>query len=86
MALKRPSFSGYPMTCGGGEAVCAVVVGTSGLALKENEIADFDAFRLFGYKKPKRVEFRGELPKNAAWTVMKKLLRELYWAARDKRV
>lgn len=69
-----------------GESVCAAVVAKKGQALSENEIVDFCGSRLSGYKKPKRVELRDELPKNAAGKVVKKLLREPYWAGRDKRV
>jgi long-chain acyl-CoA synthetase len=68
------------------EVVCAVVVPKSETVLTESEIIDFCASRLSGYKKPKRVEFRKELPKNAAGKVMKKVLREPHWAGRDRRV
>jgi acyl-CoA synthetase (AMP-forming)/AMP-acid ligase II len=69
-----------------GESVCAVVVEKRGYTLGENEIIDFCGSRLSGYKKPKWVELRDELPKNAAGKVLKKLLKEPYWAGRDKRV
>ena len=69
-----------------GESVCALVVAKNGHKLKENDIVDFCGSRLSGYKKPKRVELRDGLPKNAAGKVMKKLLREPYWAGKDKRV
>jgi len=68
------------------EAVCAVVVAKAQHKLTEHEVIGFCASRLSGYKKPKRVEFRAELPKNAAGKVVKKALREPYWSGRDKRV
>lgn len=69
-----------------GESVCAAVVPKRGYTLTENEIIDFCSARLSGYKRPKKIEFRDELPKNPAGKVQKKLLREPYWAGRDKRV
>ena len=69
-----------------GEAVCAVIVEKDGYELKESQIVDFCAARLAGYKRPKRIEFRNELPRNAAGKVLKNSLREPYWAGRDKRV
>jgi len=69
-----------------GESVCAVVVPKNGQSLEESDIIDFCGSRLSGYKKPKRVELRDSLPKNAAGKVVKKLLREPYWAGKDKRV
>lgn len=68
------------------ESVCAVVVPKAQHELSESEIISFCASRLSGYKKPKRVEIREELPKNAAGKVVKKKLREPYWSGRDKRV
>jgi fatty-acyl-CoA synthase len=69
-----------------GEAVCAAVVAKQGYRLQEQEVIDFCALRLSGYKKPKRVVFIGELPKNANGKVTKNVLREPYWAGRSKRV
>ncbi|OPY75634.1 MAG: Long-chain-fatty-acid--CoA ligase [Syntrophorhabdus sp. PtaU1.Bin050] len=69
-----------------GEAVCAAIVPKNGQKLSQEEIIDFCASRLSSYKKPKVVEFRDELPKNASGKVMKKLLKDPYWAGRTKRV
>ena len=69
-----------------GEAVCAVVVKKEGYQLDEEEIINFCASKLAGYKKPKRVEFMDELPKNPSGKVTKNVLREPYWAGRKKRV
>lgn len=69
-----------------GEAVCAAIVAKQGYNLQEAEIIDFCASRLSGYKKPKRVVFLTELPKNANGKVTKNILREPYWAGRGKRV
>jgi fatty-acyl-CoA synthase len=69
-----------------GESVCAVVVPKEGRQLDETAIIEFCAAGLSGYKKPKHVEFKDELPKNAAGKVMKHVLREPYWAGRDRKV
>jgi len=59
-----------------GESVCAVVVKKEGYQMDEEEIINFCASRLAGYKKPKRVEFIDELPKNPSGKVTKNVLRE----------
>lgn len=69
-----------------GEAVCAAVVAKRGYELQEKEIIDFCASKLSGYKKPKKVVFLEELPKNANGKVTKTVLREPYWAGRNRRI
>ncbi len=69
-----------------GESVCVAVVKKEGYQLDEAEIINFCASRMSSYKKPKKVEFRDELPKNAAGKITKNVLREPYWAGRTKRV
>jgi acyl-CoA synthetase (AMP-forming)/AMP-acid ligase II len=69
-----------------GEAICTAVVLKDGCAVSEQDIIDFCASRLSSYKKPKKVEFRHELPKNSAGKVTKNPLKEPYWAGRAKRV
>lgn len=69
-----------------GESVCAVVVKKEGYQLDEADIINFCASRISSYKKPKRVEFTDELPKNPSGKVTKNVLREPYWADRKKRI
>jgi acyl-CoA synthetase (AMP-forming)/AMP-acid ligase II len=69
-----------------GESVCAVVVAKKGHSLGQQEIIDFCASKLSSYKKPKRVEFIEDLPKNANGKVTKNVLREPYWVGRTKRI
>jgi len=69
-----------------GESVCAVVVKKDGYQLEKEEIIDFCASRLAGYKKPKRVEFMGELPKTPSGKVTQNVLRDPYWAGRKRKV
>ena len=59
-----------------GELVKAVVVGQPGAELTELEIKRHCAETLPGYKRPQVVEFRDELPRNAAGKVLKRLLRD----------
>lgn len=69
-----------------GESVCAVVVRKNEFKLSQQEIIDFCATRISGYKKPKRVDFSDELPKNPTGKVTKNVLRDSYWAGRKRRV
>lgn len=69
-----------------GESVCAVVARKEGHSLDQEEIIYFCTSRLSSYKKPKRVEFVDELPKNPSGKVTKNVLREPYWAGRKRRV
>jgi acyl-CoA synthetase (AMP-forming)/AMP-acid ligase II len=69
-----------------GESVCAVVVPKQGQPLAPQDITDYCAHRLSGYKRPRKVVFKNELPKNATGKVTKNVLREPYWSGRDKRL
>jgi long-chain acyl-CoA synthetase len=39
-----------------------------------------------GYKKPRSVDFVDELPRDAAGKLLKRQLREPYWAASGRRI
>jgi acyl-CoA synthetase (AMP-forming)/AMP-acid ligase II len=58
-----------------GEAVCAVVVAGEATRVDADAIAAHCARELAGYKKPRRIEFVGALPKTANGKIDKKLLR-----------
>jgi acyl-CoA synthetase (AMP-forming)/AMP-acid ligase II len=62
-----------------GEAVKAIVVLKKGAAVSEEEIIRFCREHLASYKKPKSVEFWGELPKNVQGKILKRVIRERYW-------
>jgi long-chain acyl-CoA synthetase len=69
------------------EEVTAFVVPRPGGITAEEEIIAFCRERMAGYKVPKRVEVREEpLPKSGPGKVLKRELREPYWAGRDARV
>jgi acyl-CoA synthetase (AMP-forming)/AMP-acid ligase II len=69
-----------------GEAVMAVVVLAPGADLSEAETIAFCRDHLAGYKKPKRVEFVAEIPRNAYGKVTRRELREPYWQGRARRI
>lgn len=59
-----------------GELVCAVVVLKESVRVEEQELVDFCADKLAGYKKPRKIIFTDELPKNPSGKVLKRELRE----------
>jgi acyl-CoA synthetase (AMP-forming)/AMP-acid ligase II len=59
-----------------GEVGRAFVVPRPGFALSSEEVLAFCRERLANYKVPRRVEFRGELPRNPSGKVLKRVLRE----------
>jgi long-chain acyl-CoA synthetase len=62
------------------EKVHAVISLKKGASLTAKEIIDFCRQRLAHYKAPKSVEFVESLPKNPSGKIMKRELREKYWA------
>lgn len=69
-----------------GESVKALVVARPGSAPTEEEIVSFCREHMASYKKPRSVEFLGELPKNAYGKVLKRQLRDQYWEGHERRV
>jgi acyl-CoA synthetase (AMP-forming)/AMP-acid ligase II len=69
-----------------GEAVKAFVVLLEGRQISETEIIEFCKKSLASYKKPRSVEFINELPRNPQGKILKKVLREKYWANRERRI
>lgn len=69
-----------------GEALKAIVVLRQGEKCTEEEIISFCSERLAGFKKPKSVEFRNELPRSSFGKVLKRVLREPYWRSKDVKV
>jgi acyl-CoA synthetase (AMP-forming)/AMP-acid ligase II len=69
-----------------GEAVKAVVSLRSGAKVTERDILQFCRGKLAGYKMPKSVDFIQTIPRNASGKILKKELREKYWAGRSRRV
>ncbi|MGE2832806.1 long-chain-fatty-acid--CoA ligase [Mycobacterium sp. SMC-4] len=69
-----------------GEAVKAVVVPAGGVELGEAELIAFARTRLGGFKLPKSVDFVDALPRTPSGKILKRALRESYWADADRRI
>jgi acyl-CoA synthetase (AMP-forming)/AMP-acid ligase II len=69
-----------------GESVKAVVVLRAGVACTEEQIVAFCRPRLGGFERPRSVDFAEALPRTATGKVLKRALREPYWAGRERRV
>lgn len=70
-----------------GEAVHAVIVCKPGMNASEEELIAHARTQIAGYKVPRSIEFLPEaLPKSGAGKILKRDLREKYWAGKSKNV
>ena len=69
-----------------GEAVKAIVVKAPDTDPSEEEIIAFARERLAGFKLPKTVDFAEVLPRNPSGKLLKRELREPYWAGVERRI
>ena len=70
-----------------GEAVKAIVVPKPGVDPDAQSIIEFARSRIAHYKAPKSVDFLDRpLPRNASGKILRRELREPYWAGRDRQV
>jgi acyl-CoA synthetase (AMP-forming)/AMP-acid ligase II len=69
-----------------GESVKAVVQLREGAITSADELIAFCAERLAGYKKPRSVDFVAQLPRDAAGKLLKRTIREPYWAAAGRSI
>ncbi len=69
-----------------GEVPLALVVPKLGQKPSAEDIIQHVRQRLAHYKAPKKVEFRDELPKGGTGKILKRQLREQYWANFDKMI
>ena len=69
-----------------GETVKAVVVARAGTEVTAEELIAFCSTRLGGFKLPRSVDFVRALPRNALGKVLKRELREPYWAGHTRHV
>ncbi len=69
-----------------GESVKALVVLKQRARASAEELIEHCKAHLTSYKKPKSVEFRKELPKTPSGKILKRALREKYWAGQSKSV
>jgi acyl-CoA synthetase (AMP-forming)/AMP-acid ligase II len=69
-----------------GETVKAIVVLREGASASDEEIMEFCRGKLGGYERPRSVDFINALPRNPTGKVLKRQLREPYWAGHKRRV
>ena len=69
-----------------GEAVKAIVVAKPGTQPSPESIIAWARERIAGYKCPKSVDFIEALPRNPSGKILRKDLREPYWAGHERRV
>ncbi|HZR48242.1 MAG TPA: AMP-binding protein [Streptosporangiaceae bacterium] len=69
-----------------GEAVKAIVVAAPADALTAAEVIAFCRERLAHYQCPTSVEFVTDMPRNATGKVLKRALRDPYWAGRERAI
>ena len=70
-----------------GEAVRAVVVGRPDVPeVTATELIEFCGRHLAGYKKPRAVDFVAELPRGPTGKILRREVRDRYWAGRTRRV
>ncbi len=69
-----------------GEAVKAIVVLKPGQQATADDIIAFTRSRIAGYKLPKTVDFIEALPRNPSGKILRRELREPYWAGKERRV
>jgi fatty-acyl-CoA synthase len=69
-----------------GEVPKALVVLRDGQSTLERDLLDHCRLHLAGFKVPKSMEFREELPKGGTGKILKRVLREKYWEGRDRQV
>jgi long-chain acyl-CoA synthetase len=69
-----------------GESVKACVVKRKGAGLTADELIEWCRDKLAGYKRPRSVDFLEALPRNASGKMLKRALREPYWAGYERRV
>jgi acyl-CoA synthetase (AMP-forming)/AMP-acid ligase II len=69
-----------------GESVKAVVQLRPNTRASAEELIAFCAERLAGYKKPRSIDFTDHLPRDAAGKLLKRKVREGYWAGAGRKV
>ncbi len=69
-----------------GETVKAIVIRKPGTGLTDQELMDWSRERLAGFKRPRSVDFVDTIPRNPSGKILKRELREPYWAEKARRV
>jgi len=85
-AVREAAVLGIP-DAQWGELVMACVVLKPGKALNADELISHCRRFLANYKVPRRIEFlEAELPKNGSGKILKRVLRERFWAHQERAV
>jgi len=69
-----------------GESVCAVVQPLPGASLVDQEVKAYLRAHIAGFKVPRRVDVREELPREDSGKIFKRKLREPFWEGVDRRI
>ena len=69
-----------------GESVKACVVKRPASTVTAEMLIDWCRDKLAGYKRPRTVDFLDALPRNASGKMLKRKLREPYWAGYERKV
>jgi len=69
-----------------GESVYAILQARAGVTLDLDEVREFAAVHLAGYKQPRGYELRDELPRTESGKLLKRVLRDEFWSGQDRRV
>lgn len=69
-----------------GEAVKAVVALKPGKNISALDLIAFARERIAAFKTPKTIDFIAALPRNASGKILRRQLREPYWAGKDRQV
>jgi long-chain acyl-CoA synthetase len=70
-----------------GELVAAAIVLRPGMNLSAEKVQQYCKTRIASYKLPRHIEFMTEeLPKSGSGKILKRVLREKYWAGQSRRV
>jgi acyl-coenzyme A synthetase/AMP-(fatty) acid ligase len=69
-----------------GEAVKAIVVMKPGKTATATDIINFTRERIAGFKTPKTVDFLEARPPNPSGKIMRRHLRDPYWAGKQRQV
>jgi acyl-CoA synthetase (AMP-forming)/AMP-acid ligase II len=83
--VRHAAVIGYPDD-EWGESVAAYIVLEDGNGLSSDDLSAWVKSRLASYKKPRRYEFRSELPMGSSHKVLRQQLREELWQGRDRRI
>jgi long-chain acyl-CoA synthetase len=69
-----------------GERVHAAVQPRAGAVLAAQDVCAFARRHMADYKVPREVSFHAEFPRDAAGKLLKRVLRDPYWAGREAKI